>query len=126
MLSIKSVSGKDYLYQDGKRVTFVRSPHTSAGFADGEPRFLVMHYTGGSTAQSSVDWFADPLSKVSAHVTIERDGTLYDKVREANLPAGTELVQREVQGIWWYVTALDKAGNNVVDGWVRSSYLMAG
>lgn len=303
MLSIKSVSGKDYLYQDGKRVTFVRSPHISAGFADGEPRFLVMHYTGGSTAQSSVDWFADPLSKVSAHVTIERDGTLYqsvsfsdrawhcgasrwaarngkvvsglndhalgielanagacrqtaagtwrnglgvqvgagdiirarhksgtvqfekgkwgpseavdmpaweiypqaqlfaartvaqalldhyglaevmghddispgrktdpgplfdingfrdsldgnggdgagtwrvrpgtpeglairvgpgkqyDKVREANLLAGTELVQREVQGIWWYVTALDKAGNNIVDGWVHSSYLMAG
>ncbi len=40
-------------------------------------RFLVMHYTAGLSAQSSIDWWKDPRAKgASAHVIIERDGTI--------------------------------------------------
>jgi N-acetylmuramoyl-L-alanine amidase len=40
-------------------------------------RFLVMHFTDGATAASSVSWWRDPQAKgASAHVVIDRDGTI--------------------------------------------------
>lgn len=45
-----------------------------------DPRFLVMHYTAGWTAQSAVATFQNPASKVSAHVTIDQNGVVYQHV----------------------------------------------
>lgn len=56
---------------DGSAVPFVRSANQSAGI---EPRFLVIHYTAGRSAESSVAWLTDPASRASAHVVIGRDG----------------------------------------------------
>lgn len=44
------------------------------------PRFIVMHYTAGWEAQSAIDTFANPNSKVSAQITIDTDGTIYQHV----------------------------------------------
>jgi N-acetylmuramoyl-L-alanine amidase len=41
------------------------------------PRLIVVHYTMSDTAQSCLDWFRHPDSKVSAHVVIDTDGTTY-------------------------------------------------
>jgi len=38
------------------------------------PKVLVIHNTGGGTLASAVNWFANPDSKVSAHLVIDRDG----------------------------------------------------
>lgn len=73
MYSIRSLRGGDFLYHDGRRIEHVASPHTSGKFAR-KPRFLVMHYTAGGSMNGSVNWFANPRSKVSAHLTIGRDG----------------------------------------------------
>jgi N-acetylmuramoyl-L-alanine amidase len=41
-------------------------------------RFLVIHYTAGATAASSVDWWTKPEAKgASAHLVIDRDGTIF-------------------------------------------------
>lgn len=41
-------------------------------------RFLVVHYTAGATAKSSIDWWKRPAAKgASAHIVIDRDGTIY-------------------------------------------------
>jgi N-acetylmuramoyl-L-alanine amidase len=40
------------------------------------PRFIVMHYTCGWSAEGSVSWLTDKDSKVSAHIVIGRDGEI--------------------------------------------------
>jgi N-acetylmuramoyl-L-alanine amidase len=44
---------------------------------------LVLHYTGMKTAQEALDRLCDPAAKVSAHYTIDEDGTVYAHVPEA-------------------------------------------
>jgi N-acetylmuramoyl-L-alanine amidase len=44
---------------------------------------LVLHYTGMRTAQEALTRLCDPAAKVSAHYTIDEDGTIYAHVPEA-------------------------------------------
>jgi len=44
------------------------------------PRFVVMHYTAGFTAESAVRTLTSPSSRVSAHVTIDENGSVYQHV----------------------------------------------
>ena len=41
---------------------------------------IIVHYTGMKTAQEALDRLCDPASKVSAHYTIDEDGTVYNHV----------------------------------------------
>jgi len=45
---------------------------------------LVLHYTGMQTAEEALTRLCDPAAKVSAHYTIDRDGTIYAHVPEAD------------------------------------------
>jgi N-acetylmuramoyl-L-alanine amidase len=60
-------------------VPFVASPFIGGGFAS-PPRIAVIHFTGGGSAMSSANWFADrsrpPATGSSAHVVIDRDGSI--------------------------------------------------
>lgn len=72
------------LYVDNKATNTVASPHTGGKF-DKIPKIIVMHYTYGASATSSANWFKNPQSKASAHIVIDRDGTIiqcvpFDKV----------------------------------------------
>ncbi|WNL50661.1 lysin A, N-acetylmuramoyl-L-alanine amidase domain [Ruegeria phage RpAliso] len=44
------------------------------------PRFIVMHYTAGWEVQSALDTFRNPASQVSAQITIDTDGVVYQHV----------------------------------------------
>jgi N-acetylmuramoyl-L-alanine amidase len=44
---------------------------------------LVLHYTGMASAQAALDRLCDASAKVSAHYTIDEDGTVYAHVPEA-------------------------------------------
>jgi N-acetyl-anhydromuramyl-L-alanine amidase AmpD len=47
-------------------------------------RFLVIHFTAGATAKSSVEFWREPEAKgAEAHIIIDRDGTVY-QVRATN------------------------------------------
>lgn len=51
-------------------------------------RFLVMHFTSGATAMSSIQFWRTPAAKgASAHFVIDRDGTLY-QCRPCNATCG--------------------------------------
>jgi N-acetylmuramoyl-L-alanine amidase len=43
---------------------------------------LVLHYTGMATAEAALSRLCDPEAKVSAHYTIDEDGTVYAHVPE--------------------------------------------
>lgn len=47
------------------------------------PDLLVLHYTGMRTAAEALERLCDPNAKVSAHYTIDEDGTIYAHVPEA-------------------------------------------
>ena len=57
---------------DGRAAEFAASPHAGGTIT---PRYLVLHYTAGSSAASTVSWFQNRASRVSAHLVIARDGT---------------------------------------------------
>lgn len=65
------------LCRDGAEVPFVPSPHGADGLM---PRWLVLHYTAGTTARAAIDWFVNPESEVSAHLVLDRDGTVTQMV----------------------------------------------
>lgn len=44
------------------------------------PKFIVMHYTAAWTVKGTLDRFSDPASKVSAQITIDTDGSIYQHV----------------------------------------------
>ena len=43
---------------------------------------LLLHYTGMQTAEAALQRLTDPVAKVSAHYTIDEDGTIYAHVDE--------------------------------------------
>lgn len=62
------------------------------------PKFIVMHYTAGWTAESAVGRMIDPTAKVSAHVCIDVDGAI------------TQLVPFNV--VAWHAGPSEYAGYN--------------
>ena len=44
---------------------------------------LVLHYTGMQTGQAALERLCNPAAKVSAHYTVDEDGTVYAHVPEA-------------------------------------------
>ena len=62
---------------DGGVIPYLASPHQGAAI---EPRFLVVHYTAGSSAAGTISWFQNPASGVSAHLVIARDGRITQMV----------------------------------------------
>ena len=62
---------------DGRALGFVVSPNKGGKI---EHKYLVIHYTAGRSAESSVNWFANPEAKASAHLVIGRDGSVTQQV----------------------------------------------
>jgi N-acetylmuramoyl-L-alanine amidase len=55
---------------------FKASPNHGAAFPAGQPDTLIIHFTGGASAESSVAWLCNPQAKASAHVVVGRDGSI--------------------------------------------------
>lgn len=61
---------------DQESAEFERSPNNSGAFGESLPDTIVIHYTAGSSAESSVDTLTDPEVRASAHLVIGRDGSV--------------------------------------------------
>jgi N-acetylmuramoyl-L-alanine amidase len=62
---------------EGQPVPFQRSPNRGEIF---KPRYLIIHYTAGRSAESSADWLCQPRARASAHVVIGKDGKIIQLV----------------------------------------------
>lgn len=60
-----------------EHVTFVKSPNYSNGMS---PIYLMMHYTAGINLSGAVSWFQNPDAQASAHLVIDRDGSIVQMV----------------------------------------------
>lgn len=58
---------------DGKPVAFEQTPNKGGIYI---PHYLVMHYTAVTRAAGSVSWFLNKNAKASAHLLIDRDGSI--------------------------------------------------
>lgn len=57
----------------GDGVSYVETPNKGG---DLNPQYLVLHYTAGKSARSSIDWLINPEAKASAHIVLGRDGSI--------------------------------------------------
>ncbi|MCP9450218.1 MAG: N-acetylmuramoyl-L-alanine amidase [Nitrospira sp.] len=57
----------------GSGVSFVETPNKGGELI---PQYLVLHYTAGKSARSSINWLTNPESKASAHIVLGRDGSI--------------------------------------------------
>ena len=62
---------------DGTPYPFKDTPNKGGTIT---PRWLVMHYTAGGSAQESISWLANKDAKASAHVVIAKDGSITQMV----------------------------------------------
>jgi N-acetylmuramoyl-L-alanine amidase len=59
------------------RIRISESPNISGGI---EQKYIVIHYTAGLALKSAEDTFLNRASKVSAHIVIDRDGSVVQMV----------------------------------------------
>jgi N-acetylmuramoyl-L-alanine amidase len=52
------------------------SPNHGSKFSAGEPDSIIIHYTAGSSAESSIRTLCNPEIQASAHLVVGRDGTI--------------------------------------------------
>ncbi|HYJ38689.1 MAG TPA: N-acetylmuramoyl-L-alanine amidase [Chitinophagaceae bacterium] len=58
---------------NNKAVDFQATPNKGGKYT---PLYLVMHYTATTEARGSISWFLNKQAKASAHLIIDRDGTI--------------------------------------------------
>ena len=64
------------------KITERPSPNFNERPAGAPIDILILHYTGMPTAEGALERLCDPAAKVSAHYTIDEDGTVYRHVAE--------------------------------------------
>lgn len=61
-----------FLYKDQEKIRFV--PSLNHGSQLKAHRFIILHASGGPDLQSALEWSIDPISKISSHILIGREG----------------------------------------------------
>jgi N-acetyl-anhydromuramyl-L-alanine amidase AmpD len=61
-------------------IAWYQSPHFDARPEGAVVDTIVLHHTAGGSLAGTVAWFADPESRVSAHFTVGRDGSIVQHV----------------------------------------------
>jgi N-acetylmuramoyl-L-alanine amidase len=56
--------------------------HPSVNFNERRPSFVILHYTGSTGVERALVTLSNPVSEVSAHYLVGRDGTIYYLVDE--------------------------------------------
>lgn len=67
-----------YLFVDELPVQYRESPNHGSEM---EPRLIVIHYTGDDSCEGALSWLCSQQSGVSAHLVIDKDGTIYQLLR---------------------------------------------
>ncbi len=72
---------KDHLLYDneGKQIPFKQSPNIGSGTLKQE--YIIIHYDAAASAESAISWMLSPKSKVSAHLSLSREGKFFQLVK---------------------------------------------
>lgn len=65
---------------EGAAVPFERTANRSGVLSDGQPKYVVMHFTANGSARGAIDWLCSPNAKASAHLVIGPDGAVTQMV----------------------------------------------
>ena len=68
-----AVDNAHRLKKDGLAVPFRQTPN---GGGSMRPLYLIIHYTAGRDAESSIRWFENKDAQASAHLVVGRDGSV--------------------------------------------------
>ncbi len=69
------------LHQDiGSAVAFERTPNQGGVLSDGQPKYVVMHFTANGSARGALNWLSSPQAKASAHLVVSPDGAVTQMV----------------------------------------------
>lgn len=58
-------------YDNGNPISYKPTPNKGRKY---KPQYIVMHYTGATTARSTINWFLRKEAKASAHILIDERG----------------------------------------------------
>lgn len=61
---------------EGTNISYKQTPNTSGKFAKGLPDTIIIHYTAGASASSSVRTLTNPNVKASAHLVVGKKGEI--------------------------------------------------
>lgn len=65
---------ENFLFNNNnKQVDFKATPNKGGKYS---PQYLVMHYTAATEGKGSINWFLSKEAKASAHLIIDRDGSI--------------------------------------------------
>lgn len=72
---------KDHFLYDstGKQVPFKQSPNIGSGVLKQE--YIIIHYDASASAEGAISWMLSPKSKVSAHLSLSREGKFFQLVK---------------------------------------------
>lgn len=74
------INNHKLLSTSGNTITFDESPNHSGKFAEGLPDTIVIHYTAGSSLESSATWLKNPQASASAHIIVGKSGNIIQLV----------------------------------------------
>jgi N-acetylmuramoyl-L-alanine amidase len=74
------------LQADGSKFTVGFTPSPNKGGAM-SPKYLIIHFTAGGGAASSIEWFKNPAAKASAHLVIDRSNGAITQMVDFNTVA---------------------------------------
>jgi hypothetical protein len=87
--------------------SFIESPHHSPRHGAGIDT-IVLHSTAAAAVESTITWFLDPASKVSAHYLVDRNGDIYQMVRDERCAWHAKALNSTSIGIEHVATAADR------------------
>ena len=70
------VSRHKLLHDGGKGVPFDETPNKSGELSGGAPKYVVVHYTAGGSANGAINVFKNRNHKASAHLVVGHDGSI--------------------------------------------------
>ena len=67
----------DLLYINNQQVPFISNPIDKFSPGVNTQEYIILHFTGSTTAQSAHNQYLNPNTQVSWHLTVDRDGNVW-------------------------------------------------
>jgi N-acetyl-anhydromuramyl-L-alanine amidase AmpD len=87
--------------------SFIESPNTSSRNG-ASINMVVLHSTTAATVEGTINWFLDRKSQVSAHYVVDKNGDIYQMVRDDRSAWHAKAINSRSIGIEHVATAIDR------------------